>query len=1008
VLKTILTKVFGTKHDREMKRIRPTIVAINELEPKMRGSSDQELRELTAEFRRRLDAGAKLDDVLIEAFAAVREAGRRTLEMRHFDVQLIGGVVLHEGKIAEMKTGEGKTLVATLALYLNALTGEGAHLVTVNDYLASRDADWMGKIYKFLGLSIGVVVHGQSNPEKKRAYRCDITYGQNNEFGFDYLRDNMKFSIYDYVQRELHYAIVDEVDSILVDEARTPLIISGASEDSTDLYRQVNSIVPFLKRDIHYVVDEKAHSVTLTDEGVEVVERKLNVDNLFDAANIDFLHHVNTALKAHTLYKRDVNYTVTEEGEVIIIDEFTGRLMPGRRWSDGLHQAVEAKENVRVREENRTLATISFQNYFRIYDKLAGMTGTADTEAEEFNKIYKLDVVVIPTNKPLVRLDAQDVVYKTEREKFTAVVEEILECNARGQPVLVGTTSVEKSEAISRILHKKGIAHNVLNAKQHRQEAFVVAQAGRKGSVTVATNMAGRGTDIVLGGNAEMQARQKADPDEQPEEYQKHLEDFRRILAEERPLVIAQGGLHILGTERHESRRIDNQLRGRSGRQGDPGTARFFLSLEDDLLRIFGAERMAGWLDRLGMEEGVPIEHRYLTKAIENAQKKVEARNFDIRKNLIEYDDVMNQQRKTVYALRLQVLEGSYHPVSISAEDAPAKPKTESFEVKLDERLAKWVKPILEAVVRAYGRGAAPGEGVDEKELEKGSGPLPVDKIKWLDVARLEQEIYYHFGCRVPLESFQTDAPGALGRLVEAIPLSLSAQRERLLDTVDQIVMALVDDACPEKGGDEEWDLPGLVLMVNEHFALRPPVTADELKQAGDRTGIEKLLYDRVVAAIEAKEKELSTGLFLRVFRLFYIEEIDRQWIDHLESMDHLRHGIGLRGYGQRDPKQEYKKEGYAAFVAMMGTIQTNVVKKIFRVQIQRKEDVEKMVPKARRRVVEGRGGEAAQTTGAAQRARGGTLRAGPKVGRNDPCPCGSGKKYKKCCMLKDEAAQAG
>jgi len=1007
VLKNILTKVFGTKHDREMKRIRPLIVAINALEPKTRELSEDQLRAKTAEFRERIERGAGLDDLLVEAFAVVREAGRRVLEMRHFDVQLIGGCMLHEGRIAEMKTGEGKTLVATLALYLNALPGQGVHLVTVNDYLASRDAEWMGRIYKYLGMSVGIIVHGQSNPEKKRAYRCDICYGQNNEFGFDYLRDNMKFSIYDYVQRELNYAIVDEVDSILVDEARTPLIISGGSEDSTDLYRTVNGIVPFLKRDIHYVVDEKAHSVTLTEEGVEVVERKLNLDNLFDAVNIDFLHHVNTALKAHTLYKRDVNYMVTEEGEVIIIDEFTGRMMPGRRWSDGLHQAVEAKENVRVREENRTLATISFQNYFRLYDKLAGMTGTADTEAEEFNKIYKLDVVVIPTNKPLVRTDYQDVVYKTEREKFTAVVEEILECHERGQPVLVGTTSVEKSEAISRILNKKGVQHNVLNAKQHRQEAFVVAQAGRKGSVTVSTNMAGRGTDIVLGGNADMQARQKADPEEQPEEYKKHLEEFRRIAAEERQQVIAQGGVHIVGTERHESRRIDNQLRGRSGRQGDPGTARFYLSLEDDLLRIFGAERMSGWLDRLGMEEGVPIEHRYLTRAIENAQKKVEARNFDIRKNLIEYDDVMNQQRKTVYALRRQVLDGTYHPVSISEEDAPTKPKTEVLEIKTDERLARWVNPILEQIVRAYGRGAAPGEGpIAEEELEKGAGPLPVNKIKWLDVARLEQEIYYHFGRRVPLEAFQVDAQGALERLQEEIPVSLSAQRERLLDTVDQIVMALVDDTCPERGNEEAWDLAGLASLVNDHFAFRPSATPEDLKQAGDRSGIEKLLYDRVVAGIEAKEKELSPGLFLRVFRLFFIEEIDRQWIDHLESMDHLRHGIGLRGYGQRDPKQEYKKEGYSNFVAMMGTIQTNVTKKIFRVQIQRKEDVEKMVPKARRRVVEGRGGEAAQT-GAAQQARGGSLRAGPKVGRNDPCPCGSGKKYKKCCMLKEEGAQA-
>ena len=1004
-MRNILAKIFGTKHDREMKRIRPIVAAINELEPKMRALDDAQLRAKTGEFRERLARGAKLDDLLIEAFAVVREASRRALEMRHFDVQLVGGVVLHEGRIAEMKTGEGKTLVATLPLYLNALEGKGVHLVTVNDYLASRDAEWMGKVYRFLGMTVGVIVHGQSNLEKKRAYRCDITYGQNNEFGFDYLRDNMKYSIYDYVQRDLHYAIVDEVDSILIDEARTPLIISGAATDSTDLYRTVNAIVPFLKRDIHYVVDEKAHNVTLTDEGVEVVERKLGIDNLFDPVNIDYLHHVNTALKAHTLYKRDVNYMVTEDGEVIIIDEFTGRLMPGRRWSDGLHQAIEAKENVPVRAENRTLATISFQNYFRLYRKLAGMTGTADTEAEEFQKIYKLDVVVIPTNKPLIRIDAQDVVYKTEREKFTAVVEEILDCHRRGQPVLVGTTSVEKSEAISRILKKKGIEHNVLNAKHHRQEAFVVAQAGRRGAVTIATNMAGRGTDIVLGGNPEMLARQKADPEQQPEEYRKYLEEFKRIHEEERRHVVSVGGLHILGTERHESRRIDNQLRGRSGRQGDPGTARFYLSLEDDLLRIFGAERMSGWLDRLGMEEGVPIEHRYLTKAIENAQKKVEARNFDIRKNLLEYDDVMNQQRKTVYALRRQVLEGTYHPVAISeSEDAVAQ--AAAFEIRIDERLANWVRPILEALVRAYGRGAAPDAApLPDQEIEKGAGPLPIDKIRWLDVTRLEQEVYYHFGCRVPLEEFQLDAPGALARLQHEVPLSLSAQRERLLDISDQIVVALVDEACPEKSSDEEWDLGGLAQMANEHFNLKPPLTGDELRALGSRSAIEKAIFDRVLQAIEAKERELSPGLFLRVFRLFFIEEIDRQWVDHLENMDHLRHGIGLRGYGHRDPKQEYKKEGYAMFVAMMGTTQTNVLKKLFRVQIQRKEDVDRMTPRPRRQVVEGRGGEARQT-GAAQQARGAGLRAGPKVGRNDPCPCGSGKKYKKCCMAKEEGAQ--
>jgi preprotein translocase subunit SecA len=1004
LLKQLLTKVFGTKHDREMKRLAPRAAAINEFEPRMRALSDAELRAKTAEFRTRLDAGAPLEDIQLEAFAVVREASRRSVEMRHYDVQMIGGMVLHDGRIAEMKTGEGKTLVATLPLYLNALPGKGAHLVTVNDYLATRDAEWMGRIYRFLGMSVGVVVHGQNNVEKKRAYRCDITYGQNNEFGFDYLRDNMKFSIYDYVQRDLNYAIVDEVDSILVDEARTPLIISGQAEDSTDMYRQVNGIIPFLKRDIHYAVDEKAHNAALTDEGVEQVERKLGIENLFDLSNINFLHHVNTALKAHTLYKRDVQYMVTEDGEVVIIDEFTGRMMPGRRWSDGLHQAIEAKENVRVRQENRTLATISFQNYFRLYKKLAGMTGTAETEAEEFQKIYKLEVIVVPTDKRMIRADQQDVVYKTEREKFTAVVDEILDCHERGQPVLVGTTSVEKSEAISRILRKKNAPYNVLNAKQHRQEAFVVAQAGRKGAITVSTNMAGRGTDIILGGNAEMMAKQKFDPDEQPEEYRALREEYRTSCAREREEVVAAGGLHILGTERHESRRVDNQLRGRAGRQGDPGSSRFYLSLEDDLLRIFGAERMQSWLDRLGMEDGVPIEHRYLTRAIENAQKKVEARNFDIRKNLLEYDDVMNQQRKTVYALRRQLLEGTYRPVAISLEEnAAAKREREAFHVEPNPMLRDWVAPIIETVVRAYGRGAPPDAVAEIEEADKGAGPLPIGRIRWVDVARLEQEIYYHFGCRVPLEGLEGDAPGARDRLVETVTHALSSQRERLLDVADQIVLALVDDSCPEKADFEQWDYDGLAQALNEQFAPSPPFAGDDLRKGPNRQAIEKTVYDTVVSTIERKEKELSPGLFLRVFRLVFLEEIDRQWIDHLESMDLLRSGIGLRGYGQRDPKQEYKKEGYSMFQAMMGTIQTNVLRKCFRVQVQRKEDVDKLAPRARRRVVEGRGGgEAAPSTAAV---KGGTVRGGPKVGRNDPCPCGSGKKYKKCCLLKEEAA---
>ncbi|MDI7267043.1 MAG: preprotein translocase subunit SecA [Myxococcota bacterium] len=1004
MLKRIVTKILGSRHDREMKRIRPVVERVGALEPAMRALSDADLLGRTAEFRRRLDAGATVADLMVEAFAAVREAARRTLDMRHFDVQIIGGVVLHEGRIAEMKTGEGKTLVATLSLYLNALTGRGVHLVTVNDYLATRDAEWMGRIYAALGMSVGVVVHGQTSTEKKRAYRCDITYGQNNEFGFDYLRDNMKFSIYDYVQRDLHYAIVDEVDSILVDEARTPLIISGAAEESTDLYRQVNAIVPFLKRDLHYVVDEKAHSAILTDEGVEVCERKLAVDNLFDPVNIDLLHHVNTALKAVTLYKRDVNYTVTEDDQVVIIDEFTGRLMPGRRWSDGLHQAIEAKENVRVREENRTLATISFQNYFRLYGKLAGMTGTAETEAEEFQKIYKLDVVVIPTHKPMVRTDYQDVVFKTEREKFTAVVDEILECHERGQPVLVGTVSVEKSEAISRILGKKGIGHNVLNAKQHRKEAFVVAQAGRRGAVTVSTNMAGRGTDIVLGGNAPMMAREKADPEAEPEAYREHLEAFRAQSALEREHVVGVGGLHILGTERHESRRIDNQLRGRSGRQGDHGTSRFYLSLEDDLLRIFGAERMAGWLDRLGMEDGVPIEHQYLTRAIENAQKKVEARNFDSRKHLLQYDDVMNQQRKTIYALRRQVLDGTYRPAAISG-DATAPEKPQDAEIRLDAKIAAWVGPILEMIVRIHGRGAPPGgDAPDPSTIEKDPGPLPIDRIKWLDAARLEAEIYYHFGCRVPLDRLDTDASGALALLRDNAPASLSAQRERLLDVVETVELGLVDEFCAEKTDPEAWDCAGLAEAVNRQFNLRPPLSAEAIRKAGGRPEIEKHVFDAILSTIEAKERDLSPGLFLRIFRLLFIEEIDRQWIEHLQNMDHLRQGIGLRGYGQRKPEQEYKKEGYAMFVQMTGTIQSNVASKLLRVQVQRKEDVDKLAPRARRRVVEGRGDGAGQ---AAEGGRGGPAKTGLRAGRNDPCPCGSGRKYKKCCLPKDEAGAA-
>ncbi|MBI2896258.1 MAG: preprotein translocase subunit SecA, partial [Deltaproteobacteria bacterium] len=704
MLSWILKKVGGTSNEREIRRIRPFVARINDLEPRMAALADEDIKTTTASLRERVSRGEPLEDILPEAFALVREGGKRVLKMRHFDVQLIGGIVLHRGRFAEMKTGEGKTLVATLPCYLNALTGKGVHVVTVNDYLARRDAEWMGQLYSFLGLTTGVILHNQGDRAKKAAYRSDITYGQNNEFGFDYLRDNMKFSIFDYAQRPLHYAIVDEVDSILIDEARTPLIISGQAEESSEKYRTIDTIIPSLRKDEHFTLDEKAHSVMLTEEGIEAAQRKLGVQNLYDPANIETLHILGQALKAHTLYKRDVNYMVTEDGRVMIIDEFTGRVLPGRRWSDGLHQAVEAKEKVRVQEENRTLATITFQNLFRLYDKLAGMTGTAETEAAEFIKTYKLDVLVIPPNKTCIRKDFDDLVYKTEREKFRAIVDEIMSCRERGQPCLVGTVSVEKSEAIASILNKRGIKHEVLNAKQHEREAYVVAQAGSKGAVTVSTNMAGRGTDILLGGNPEMLAKSAVMGQEDPDGklYQEALEKYRVIVAKEREDVLAQGGLHIIGSERHEARRIDNQLRGRSGRQGDPGSSKFFLSLEDDLMRIFAADRISRLMDRLGMEEGVPIEHRWVTKAVENAQKKVEARNFDIRKNLLEYDDVMNMQRKSIYALRKNVLEGRY--AVQPQEGANGKGKRNDDPPRQPAELAapvvERIRGVLESMVR--------------------------------------------------------------------------------------------------------------------------------------------------------------------------------------------------------------------------------------------------------------------------------------------------------------------
>jgi preprotein translocase subunit SecA len=833
----ILRKIFGSKNERDLKRLSLFLHEINALEPALQAASDEELKAKTPYFRQKLQDGATLDDILVEAFAVVREASRRTVQMRPFDVQILGGLVLNEGKIAEMKTGEGKTLAATMPLYLNALAGKGCHLVTVNDYLARRDAAWMGPIYNFLGMSVGVIVHGMDDGERRAAYHQDITYGTNNEFGFDYLRDNMKFSLDDYVQRDFFFAIVDEVDSILIDEARTPLIISGPSEESTEKYGRVNQIIPSLRKDKDYTVDEKSRTVVLTEEGVAQVERLLKVQNLYEPRNIDTLHHVNQALRAHTLFKRDVDYLV-KEGKVIIVDEFTGRVMPGRRYSDGLHQALEAKERVKVEQENQTLASITFQNFFRMYEKLAGMTGTADTEAEEFKKIYNLEVNVIPTNMPMIRVDHPDVIYKTEKEKFTAVIEEIRELNEAKRPVLVGTISIENSEHLSRHLTRAGIKHHVLNAKNHEREAEIVAQAGQTGQVTISTNMAGRGTDIKLGeGVAEL------------------------------------GGLHILGTERHESRRIDNQLRGRSGRQGDAGSSRFYLSLEDDLLRIFGAERISSVMDRIGLEEGEPIEHRLISKAIENAQKRVEGQNFDIRKHLLDYDNVMNRQRQVIYEQRKKVLKG--------------------------------------------------------EEL-------------WKDVEEM----------------------------------------------IEEIVEEFVPEYLDEKRHPEEWDLKGLDERIFKHFTLRLNLA----EKGRERTPGD--IIDAIIAAakalLHAKEADFGADLMKYLMRVIMLQSIDTQWKEHLLAMDHLREGIGLRGYGQKDPVREYQREGYEMFMEMIGRIKLENVEKLCLVQIRREEEVERIEERQKKDYILSRG----EDTPAAVTVK----REAAKVGRNDPCPCGSGKKYKKCC----------
>lgn len=835
-----LTKIFGSKNERELKKLQPIVDQINSFEPTVQAMDNAQLAKQTLRFKERLANGESLGDILPEAFATAREASVRALGMRHFDVQLIGGLVLHNGCIAEMKTGEGKTLVATLPAYLNALTGKGVHIITVNDYLAKRDTEWMGKLYHFLGLSVGTIVHGIDDNERKTAYASDITYGTNNEFGFDYLRDNMKFDRKSLVQPGLNYVIVDEVDSILIDEARTPLIISGPAEKSTHLYYQVNSIIPRLKRERDFTIDEKARAAVLTEEGVANAESILKVDNLYDPKHIELLHHINQAVKAHALFKRDVDYIV-KNGEVIIVDEFTGRLMPGRRYSEGLHQALEAKENVKIENENQTLATVTFQNYFRMYNKLAGMTGTADTEAAEFKKIYQLDVSVIPTNQDMIRKDFSDVIYKTRREKYEAVMDEIVELNQRGQPVLVGTISIDVSEGLSKKLKKRGIQHEVLNAKNHEKEAEIISMAGQKGAVTISTNMAGRGTDIVLGGG-----------------------------------VTDLGGLHILGTERHESRRIDNQLRGRSGRQGDPGSSRFYLSLEDDLLRIFGGERITGIMEKLGMEEGEPIEHGLISRAIENAQAKVEGHNFDIRKHLLDYDDVMNQQREVIYKQRREALDG--------------------------------------------------------KNLK---------------------------------ETFQ----------------------DIIFDRASKIAELFAD----ERTLPEEWDFKGIDEAAFKQFNLRIGKPDEDTLNGLNSEGLAQLIYDDAIAVYHEKETLIGPDEFRNLERYILLQTVDQLWKDHLFSMDHLKEGIGLRGYAQQNPLIIYKKEGFEMFQDMISRVQEETLSILYRIQLAEPEDLKELRKPEEPPMMFSSG----DTAGAKRKP---VKRSEKKVGRNAPCPCGSGKKYKKCC----------
>ena len=880
MIKKAIVKIFGTKHDREMKKILPLVDKINSLEEKTQKLNDNQLKNKTNEFLEQIENSKPLDEILPEAFSVVRETAKRTLKMRHYDVQLIGGYFLHKGQITEMKTGEGKTLVATLAIYLNALKKKGVHLVTVNDYLATRDADWMGKIYKFLNLSVGVITHNMSDSQRKEAYNSDITYATNNELGFDYLRDNMKYSLDDYVQRDHSFAIIDECDSILIDEARTPLIISGPSEQSTDKYLNINKIIPKLKLEEHFTIEEKSKSAMLTESGNAKVEELLDLDNLYEPKNIELLHHIYQTLKAHYLYKKDIDYMI-KDGDVVIVDEFTGRLQPGRRWSDGLHQAIEAKEQVKVKNENQTLASITYQNYFRMYKKLSGMTGTADTEAVEFKKIYNLDVTVIPTNKKIARKDYEDVIFKTEDAKYKAIANDIKERNNEGQPVLVGTVSIEKSEKLSKFLKDLNVSHNTLNAKYHEREAEIIAQAGRKGSVTIATNMAGRGTDIVLGGNPEALAKHV------DQNYLEAVKKFNSICEEEKKQVISSGGLHIIGTERHESRRIDNQLRGRSGRQGDPGSSLFYLSMEDSLMRIFGGERIKNIMNRFfKVPDDDPITAPMVSRAIEGAQRKVEGHNFDIRKHLIDYDDVMNQQRQTVYLLRKQVLDGKN----------------------------------TEFIIKEY-----------------------------------------------------------LGELTSFI----------------------LDQYAPEGVPPDRWDKEGFSKTTTKIFGVNV-----DISNINDPNKLTQIIKEEIKTAYENQKSSLGVH-YDNIKKIVMLQTIDNKFKDHLQIVDHIRESVSLRGYAQKDPLIEYKKEAFAAFEAVDYSIKKEVIEKLFKIQLVAPENIESLGEKNLKNITLSSKGPLNSSFDETlpfknvnrpqKKSKTPVVREVSKVGRNDPCPCGSGKKYKKC-----------